>query len=189
MTRIITGRARGRRLAVPKKGTRPTSDRVREAMFSSVEAWLRQTGQEWSELTVLDLYAGSGALGLESWSRGAHSVMLIDSDAQAVRTIQANITDLGAETVGVHRSDARKWAQTASGRFGLCFLDPPYAVSADDVRLLIDLLGDRGLLEDAALLVVERPTSDAVNPFPNFVDAVSTRTYGDTNIWYGRVST
>jgi 16S rRNA (guanine966-N2)-methyltransferase len=189
MTRIITGQARGRRLAVPKKGTRPTSDRVREAIFSSVESWLLRTGREWSGISVLDLYAGSGALGLESWSRGARSAMLIDSEPQAVRTIEANITELGADTVTCVRSDVYRWTQTATGRYDLCFIDPPYAVSADDLRSVIDLLRDRRLLQGSALVVVERPTSDGDSPFPNAVTEVSTRTYGDTSIWYGHIST
>jgi 16S rRNA (guanine966-N2)-methyltransferase len=188
MTRIITGRARGRRLAVPKTGTRPTSDRIREAVFSTVESWLRQTDQDWSQVSVLDLYAGSGALGLESWSRGARDVMLVENNPQAVQTIELNIANLDADPVSVQRSDVGRWAQTATGDYGLCFLDPPYALSADDLRRMVGILVERDLVHDGTLVVIERPTADAVSPFPDSADAVSTRTYGDTSIWYGHIS-
>ncbi|MGA1147267.1 MAG: RsmD family RNA methyltransferase, partial [Candidatus Nanopelagicales bacterium] len=96
MTRIIAGRARGRRLTVPRSGTRPTSDRVRESMFASIESRLHADGRGWSDIHVCDLWAGSGALALEAWSRGAVRVVAIDASKSAVDAITANAMQLGA---------------------------------------------------------------------------------------------
>ncbi|MDM7491157.1 RsmD family RNA methyltransferase, partial [Rhodococcus sp. CSLK01-03] len=94
MTRIVAGRAGGRRLKVPPRGTRPTSERVREALFSSLTARMELEGA-----SVLDLYAGSGALGLEALSRGATHALLVESDAQAATVIRRNIGELGLPAV------------------------------------------------------------------------------------------
>ena len=95
MTRIIGGRARGRRLTVPARGTRPTSDRVRESLFSSVDADLRSDGTDWGQVVVLDLYAGTGALGLEALSRGASAAHLVESDRVAARSLRENCLAVG----------------------------------------------------------------------------------------------
>ena len=92
MTRIIAGSARGRRLVVPQHGTRPTSDRVRESMFSTLTSELLASGSDWSDLDVLDLYAGSGALGIEALSRGAASCTFVESAPAALRALRANPT-------------------------------------------------------------------------------------------------
>ncbi len=94
MTRIIAGRARGRRVKIPSAGTRPTSDRLREALFASVESRLRAAGRGWHDVAVADLWAGSGAVGLEAWSRGAPRVLLVEKNAAAVSVMMGNVSSL-----------------------------------------------------------------------------------------------
>ncbi|MDR1798475.1 MAG: RsmD family RNA methyltransferase, partial [Bifidobacteriaceae bacterium] len=133
MTRIIAGSARGREVKVPPRGTRPTSARVREALFSLLEARLGGPGG-WEGLAVLDLYAGSGALGLEAASRGAARVVLVDSSRAAAGVAQANAGALGL--AGVVSVLAVKVEAVAAGAslpgldqsFDVVFLDPPYAL-------------------------------------------------------------
>ena len=108
MTRIIAGSAGGRRLQVPPKGTRPTSDRVRESCFSSLASALLAEGRSWSELSVLDLYAGSGALGLEALSRGAPFVTLVENSREAVRILRVNVTSVGLAGARVLAGDASR---------------------------------------------------------------------------------
>ncbi|MEV7395962.1 16S rRNA (guanine(966)-N(2))-methyltransferase RsmD [Aeromicrobium sp. NPDC092404] len=180
MTRIIAGAYGGRRIETPKgDSTRPTSDRVREAMFSSLESEL---GGFDDELRVLDLFAGSGALGLEALSRGAGSAVFVESDQRAATVIKANIRLLGANG-SVVRMKAGPFVDQADGRFGLVFIDPPYAVATAVVAELVRRL-KAGRAADA-LFVVERATRD---PFawPEGVEGLRDKTYGETSLWYGR---
>ena len=100
MTRIIAGRARGRRVKIPSAGTRPTSDRLREALFASVESRLRAVGRGWHDVAVADLWAGSGAVGLEAWSRGAPRVLLVEKNAAAISVMTALASWSTTSTVG-----------------------------------------------------------------------------------------
>lgn len=187
MTRIISGQARGRRLRVPGSGTRPTSDRVREALFASVESRLLSDGITWDQAPVCDLWAGSGAIALEAWSRGAPRVLAVEKSATAVSTIKGNIADLGAESVDVIKANAS--AVLASpplrGPFTVVFADPPYEYGDDSIRR--DLTSARAATWFApdAIVVVERRV-DAEQPFPEGFDEIDRRTYGDTALWYGR---
>ena len=118
--RIIAGRLRGSKLPVPDRpGLRPTSDRVRETLFN----WLQPA---LPGARVLDLFAGTGALGFEAASRGAARVTLVERDARAVAALRESARILGAEQVEVVRADAVEFARSASGGFDLVFLDPPY---------------------------------------------------------------
>lgn len=186
MTRVVAGAARGRRLRVPADGVRPTSDRVREAVFSSLEA-LR--GGPWSGAVVLDLYAGSGALGLEALSRGADRVDLVESDRRAVHVIEANVSVV-APTAGeahVHPAAVERWVQhpPAGVRFDVVFCDPPYATPAEPVAEALSTLRDVGALDDAALVVVERSRRDAWS-WPEPFHALKDRRYGEAHIWVAR---
>jgi len=148
MTRIIAGAAGRVTLAVPKSGTRPTSDRVREALFSSLEA-----RDALRDARVLDLYAGSGALGLEAASRGAASVVLVEKNAAAARISQANAALVAkmfgrgdAPRVDVRTSAVLAYLTVAAGPFDLVFSDPPYELT--DTEVAADLTarsGARGL--------------------------------------------
>lgn len=188
MTRIIAGRARGRRIAVPRSGTRPTADRVREAMFASIESKLRADGRIWSEISMCDLWAGSGAVALEAWSRGVDRVLAIDKARSAVDVIAANVTALGAHGVMVKRASVSSVVEEPppGGPFDLVFADPPYEVA--DASITGDLVAARAARWFAAdaVVIVERDVRSP-SPLPPFVLDVEQRTYGDTALWYGRV--
>lgn len=188
MTRIIAGQARGRRLTVPRSGTRPTSDRVREAMFASIESKLRSDGRTWSEVSVCDLWAGSGAVALEAWSRGADRVVAIDKAKPATEVIEANIRSLGAQGVTVVRASVSSavHAAPAGGGFDILFADPPYGLADTSIAEDIAEAHSSGWCAPDAIVVVERDNRSP-SPFPNFVREVEQRTYGDTALWYGRV--
>jgi len=186
MTRIVAGRAKGRRLAVPQQGTRPTSDRVREAIFSAIDASLARDARTWSDVAVADLYAGSGALGFEAWSRGAASVTLVESAKNACRILRENRQALEATTVSVECADVRTWVARSTTPIDVCFLDPPYSVDDADVRELIASLRERELLNPLAHVVVERSSATTTSPFDADFAQVRERTYGDTRVWYGQ---
>jgi 16S rRNA (guanine966-N2)-methyltransferase len=190
--RVVGGSARGRRLAVPDTGTRPTSDRTREAVFSSLES-LRGA---LAGAVVVDLYAGSGALGLEAFSRGAARVDLVESDRSAVKVIEANRSVVGGGSdddspvggaVQVHASTVERWvarSQTTSG-YDVVFCDPPYSVPAPDVSAVLATLRQRQLLADGAVLVVERSRRDPVWTWPSGFEAIRDRRYGEAHVWIG----
>ena len=185
MPRIVAGAARGRRLAAPPgRGTRPTADRAREALFSALEAQLGSLAGR----RVADLYAGSGAVGLEALSRGASAVVLVESDPAAVRSLRANVDTVGlpgAEVVAgrVERVVSRP---TGSAAYDLLFADPPYELTDDDLRAVLTAAADNGWLAADALLVVERATRGGEWSWPAGVDALRARRYGEATLWYGR---
>ncbi len=182
--RIIGGSAGGRRLVAPAKGTRPTSDRVREALFSSLDAMCGG----WHDLRVLDLYAGSGALGLEALSRGAREVLLVDHDRDARRSIEANIEAVGLPGARISSASVREvLGRPSEAAFDLAFLDPPYAVPVDEVHDVLRCMATGGWLAEDAIVVVERDAREQDAPWPDDDwEAVRRRAYGDTALWYGR---
>jgi 16S rRNA (guanine966-N2)-methyltransferase len=184
MTRVIAGTAGGRRLAVPPgTSTRPTSDRAREGLFASVLSELGSLDDK----RVLDLYAGSGAVGLEALSRGAAHVLLVESDARAAGVIKANIATVGmaGATVVTDRAErllARPPAST--DRYDLVFADPPYAVTPAAVDRVLTLLAAGWLAADA-LIVVERATRSGPLEWPPGYLPGKSRRYGEATFWYG----
>lgn len=182
MTRIIAGKARGARLDVPHAGTRPTSDRVRESLFGALESSDAIAGAR-----VLDLYAGSGALGLESLSRGAASADLVEQGRGAAAVVRRNVAVVAkagaTASARVHESSVRSFLQRASGPFDLVFSDPPYDLA--DEAMTADLVALAPLLSPHALVIVER----ARRSTPPDLDAAGLRlirekTYGDTTLWW-----
>ncbi|MCW2829773.1 MAG: rsmD [Aeromicrobium sp.] len=182
MTRIIAGTYGGRRIQTPKgDGTRPTSDRVREAMFSSLESEL---GGFSSDLRVLDLFAGSGALGLEALSRGASFAVFVEASTQAAAVVKQNLTSLGAAGAVV-RAKAERWVEDGDpDSFGLVVVDPPYALPTAQVAALVSAVKESFSAPDA-VFVVERATRD---PFawPEGIEPLRSKKYGETTLWYGR---
>ncbi|MBB3036267.1 16S rRNA (guanine(966)-N(2))-methyltransferase RsmD [Hoyosella altamirensis] len=178
MTRIIAGGAGGIRLRVPPKGTRPTTDRVREALFSVLSSRIDFDG-----LRVLDLYAGSGALGLESLSRGAALAVFVESGARAVAVIKDNI-----QTVRLPGAEVIKGAVTATlGRepaqqFSLVFADPPYTVGDGSIEEMLALLVRHQWLAPEALVVIERSSRSPLTTWPDGFEAITSRKYGETRI-------
>ncbi len=185
MTRIIGGEAGGRRLRTPAgDSTRPTADRVREALFSTVEALLGTLAGR----RFLDVYAGSGAVGLEARSRGAAQVVLVEHDTGAARLIRSNARALGLDEVSVIVARAERVAahDPPGGRFDVAFFDPPYDLAASRLaEALAGLVADSWLAPDA-LVVVERSRRDAAWQWPDGVQPVRARRYGETMLWYGR---
>ncbi|MEI7452617.1 MAG: 16S rRNA (guanine(966)-N(2))-methyltransferase RsmD [Actinomycetes bacterium] len=189
MTRIIAGQAKGRRLLVPAKGTRPTSDRVRESLFNTLTSELLADDRPWSTLSVLDLYAGSGALGIEAASRGAQPVLLVEKARLAAEVIRKNIDLVGLPGLQLLSAGvAELLSRTPSVAFTLVFADPPYDVPAGSLRELLNSLVETGWVAPLARVVVERPTSDPEAPLPETWIDFSQRRYGDTTLWYGRAT-
>ncbi|MEU6480622.1 16S rRNA (guanine(966)-N(2))-methyltransferase RsmD [Streptomyces sp. NPDC047017] len=189
MTRVIAGRAGGRRLAVPPgQGTRPTSDRAREGLFSTWQSLLG--GGPLDGERVLDLYAGSGAVGLEALSRGAGHTLLVEADARAARTVRENVTSLGLPGAEVRTGRAEQVVQSPppAGPYDLVFLDPPYAVSDDDLREILLTLRAQGWLAAHALVTVERSTRGGEFGWPPGFDPIRARRYGEGTFWYGRAA-
>jgi 16S rRNA (guanine966-N2)-methyltransferase len=188
MTRVIAGRAGGRRLAVPPgTGTRPTSDRAREGLFST---WQSLLGGPLEGERVLDLYAGSGAVGLEALSRGAGHALLVEADARAARIIRENVKTLGLPGAEVRSGKAEQIVQGSAPMdpYDLVFLDPPYAVSDDDLREILLTLRTQGWLAAEALVTVERSTRGGEFGWPDGFDAIRARRYGEGTFWYGRAA-
>ncbi|MEV0691008.1 16S rRNA (guanine(966)-N(2))-methyltransferase RsmD [Streptomyces sp. NPDC050388] len=189
MTRVIAGRAGGRRLGVPPgNGTRPTSDRAREGLFSTWQALL---GGPLEGERVLDLYAGSGAVGLEALSRGAGHTLLVEADARAVRTVRDNIRALGLPGAEVRPGKAEQVIRTpppTAGPYDIVFLDPPYSVSDDDLREILLTLRSGGWLAEEAVVTVERSTRGGEFGWPPGFDAIRARRYGEGTFWYGRAA-
>ncbi|MBC6462291.1 16S rRNA (guanine(966)-N(2))-methyltransferase RsmD [Actinomadura sp. HBU206391] len=185
MTRVIAGIAGGRRIAVPTgRDTRPTSDRAREGLFSTVLALLGPL----DGCRVADLYAGSGAVGLEALSRGAEHALLVESHARAARVIRDNIAGLGlpgAELVAdrVERV-VRRGCDTP---YDLIFVDPPYALGDDAITDLLGSLRDNGWTAPDTLVVVERAARSGALTWPPGYAAERERRYGEAMLWYGRV--
>jgi len=171
---------------VPRgRATRPTSERVREALFSALEAaHLSATGQPGlAGLAFLDLYAGSGAVGLEAASRGAARVALVENDAVALRTLRDNVAGLRPEGTEVHASDVVRFLAGPASAYDVVFIDPPYA---DPVEPVLTALVGGGWLAVGATVVVERATRDGAPPWPDGLAADRSRRYGDSTLWYGR---
>lgn len=178
MTRIVAGLARGRRLAVPAKGTRPTADRVREAVFSALAARIDLDGSR-----VLDLYAGSGALGLEALSRGAAELVLVEADARAAAVARANVAAVGLPGASVRTSRvASLLAGGTDAPFDLVLADPPYAVTEVAVTGVLTALLERGWLADDALVVLERASRGPSTTWPDGLDLLWERSYGEARL-------
>ncbi|MGV0627068.1 16S rRNA (guanine(966)-N(2))-methyltransferase RsmD [Mycolicibacter minnesotensis] len=178
MTRLVGGSAGGRRIAVPPRGTRPTTDRVREALFNVLEARLDLTG-----MAVLDLYAGSGALGLEALSRGAGTALFVESDRRAADVLAANIAALGLPGAQLRRGAvATVLAEAADKSVDLVLADPPYEVAAADVDALPVLLASGGWAESGTVVVIERAASSPAVAWPQGWEAWPARRYGDTRL-------
>ncbi|TDE59504.1 16S rRNA (guanine(966)-N(2))-methyltransferase RsmD [Nonomuraea mesophila] len=185
MTRIIAGSAGGRRLAVPPgRGTRPTSDRAREGILLTLDSL-----HGIRDARVADLYAGSGAVGLEALSRGAAAALLVESDPRAVRTIRANVESLGLDGARVVADKvARVLGKAPDEPYDIVFADPPYATSDGEVERVLELLRDNGWLVDGALVAFERESRGKALMWPEGYVEERVRRYGEASVWYGRAA-
>jgi 16S rRNA (guanine966-N2)-methyltransferase len=174
VTRIIAGTARGRRLAVPPgTATRPTADRAREGLFSSLLSLVDLDGA-----AVLDLYAGSGAIGLEALSRGAGRATLVEQDARALAAIRANVQALGLPA-SVVDADVTRFLSGPAEPFDVVVLDPPYEVDVDPVLAALV-----PWLATGAVVVAERRTRGPAPTAPAGLKDERSRRYGEATLWY-----
>ncbi|MDN5697762.1 MAG: pantetheine-phosphate adenylyltransferase [Rubrobacter sp.] len=178
--RIIAGSARGVRLAEVPSGVRPTGDRVRESVFNSL-------GQFFDGGSVLDLYAGTGALGIEALSRGCERAVFVERDRRAVKTIRENLRRAGfEERAEVVRGDVtealeRRAAGMYNGEFRLIFADPPYRIAPDDMEGVLEYLGS--VLEPGGRAVIESGADSGVTPPSGAgIEKGVSRRYGDTAV-------
>jgi 16S rRNA (guanine966-N2)-methyltransferase len=175
----VAGAAGGRTLRVPPRGTRPTSDRVREALFSRL-----QHAGVLDGASVLDLYAGSGALGLEAASRGATEVVLVESARAAAQVCRQNAATLGLPGVQVAAEKVLAHLRRPGrpGRVDVAFLDPPYDLPDDDLAEVLAALVPH--LADGAVVVVERDARTPEPRWPAGVEPTGDRRYGETALWF-----
>jgi len=165
-------------LKVPASGTRPTSDRVREALFSSLDSRIDLEGA-----AVLDLYAGSGALGLEALSRGAEHVLLVESDAKAAAVIKQNVTAVGLPGASVRTAPVAAVVGAAAEReFDVVLADPPYAVTEESVTAALTALLANGWVGEGSVVVVERSSRSPETTWPDGMRAERVKRYGETRI-------
>lgn len=186
--RIIAGSAKGRKLISPEGvQARPTSDRAREALFSSLES-------EYGDLRglrFLDLFSGSGAVSAEAISRGAKSCVAVESDRQALAIARENIEMAQSlsdtEEVVVIDGDVESFVTRKSNPFDVIFLDPPYAVTDQQIRGILESMCDSGFIVDQTLVVIERASKSEPFPWPQGMRAVKERRYGNAAIYYGEL--
>lgn len=179
--RIVAGLAGGRRLQVPPQGTRPTSDRARQALFNSLTTLLDLDGAR-----VLDLYAGTGAVGLEALSRGAASAQLVEADRRAAAVLARNATLVGLPGATIVQRPVSAFLAGPATEVDFVFADPPYALADNEVGGVLAALADRGWLAPGAVVVVERSARGGALPWPDAVRPVQQRRYGEGVLWYGR---
>lgn len=184
MTRIIAGFAGSLTLEVPRSGTRPTSDRVREAIFSALESRDAVAGAR-----ALDLYAGSGALGLEAASRGAASVTLVDHSAPAAASCRKNAAHVlrasprgRSVTVDVSSSPVQAFLGGSRQFWDVVFIDPPYELGGAEVTHNLEALVPR--LAPDAIVILERSSRDAAVALPDGLVLDRRKDYGDTALYF-----
>ncbi|SDH15492.1 16S rRNA (guanine(966)-N(2))-methyltransferase RsmD [Microbacterium pygmaeum] len=187
MTRIISGRAGSIPLEVPDAGTRPTSDRVRESLFGALESVEALRGA-----VVLDLYAGSGALGLEAVSRGAASADLVERSPRAAAVVERNAARVGRSVgrdraIRVHRAAVAAYLGGPRGPFDLVFVDPPYDIGEAELSETLRLL--TASLRSDALVVIERASRSPEPALPAELEHLRNKRYGDTTLWWARLHT
>jgi 16S rRNA (guanine966-N2)-methyltransferase len=183
VTRIVAGSAGGRRLVTPAgPATRPTSERAREGLFST----LASLCGDLNGLAFLDLFAGSGAVGLEAASRAARLVTLVERDPAALRALWSNVETLALPAAEVRAAAVERLLATAPpDEYDIAFLDPPYAEPVEDV---LTVLVGRGWLAADAVVVVERASRGPGPVWPAGLEALRERRYGTGTLWYGRRS-
>ncbi|EFV11998.1 16S rRNA (guanine(966)-N(2))-methyltransferase RsmD [Segniliparus rugosus] len=184
MIRVVSGALRGRRLQVPQAGARPTAERVRAAIFDALRSYI-----DLDEARVLDLYAGSGALGFEAVSRGAETAVLVEHAAVAVKALRANIASLGLE--GRVRVQVGKVQQALAGHapaepYDLVLADPPYDIGGGEVADVLGKLASGGWIATDGMLVFERAARAAAPTWPDGLEPVKSYLYGDTRVEFAR---
>lgn len=184
MIRLVSGRLRGRRIQVPQSGSRPTSERVRAAVFDALRGYV-----DLEEARVLDLYAGSGALAFEAVSRGAAAAVLVEQAAVAVRALRANVASLGLD--GQARIQSGKVLQALAGPapaqpYDVVLADPPYDIGQQEVDEVVLRLASEGWLDPDGILVLERSSRSAPTVWPEGLELARSYLYGDTRVEFAQ---
>jgi 16S rRNA (guanine966-N2)-methyltransferase len=181
--RIVAGLAKGRRLAAPARGTRPTSEQAREGLFNTLASSVRM-----EDARVLDLYAGTGAVGLEALSRGAAEAVLVESRRAALEVLERNVEAVGLPGAQIVRRSVNEFLGTGSDSgFDVIFVDPPYELDNIELAGILASIVLGGWLAPDGSLVVERSFRTGSPPWPEtYVTPVRERRYGDAVLWYGR---
>lgn len=186
--RVISGRFKGVALTTPKAGTRPTTDRTKEAIFSHLDSW-----GVLDDARVLDLFAGTGALGIEALSRGARELVAVESSAPAAALIAQTLTALKHNrswepgmSARVIKARAEKYAACASAvaPFDVIFIDPPYAFETNDCNQLLADLASRELTSNNTVIMLERSTRSEEPTAPENWEITDRRDYGETAVYY-----
>ena len=185
--RIIAGTAKGRNLSSVAGATRPTSDRAREALFSTL---LSEFG-EFENLKFLDLFAGSAAVGLEALSRGATLVHVVEKDEEAVKTIRANqeIVEKAKPEGKFHlyAMSAQKFLTNPMQQYDIIFMDPPYDFGDQGVQELLNLILEKEVIRSGGIIVVERATKGSSIKWPEPLRELRTKEYGVATLYYGEM--
>ncbi len=189
MSRIIAGRYGGRRITMPSgRGTRPTTDRVREALFSAIAAWAgtahRDAGTALTGLGFLDLYAGSGAVGLEAASRGADPVLLVEADRRTALVTRGNVHALAAAAEVTVAPVERTVSEPRATGFDVVFVDPPYELDGPAVTAVVEAVVGQGWLAPDGLVVVERSVRTPELAWPAALADGWSKRYGETVLHY-----
>ncbi len=182
---MIAGQARGRQLAVPKgRTTRPTGDRVREAMFAAAGSVLGS----FEGTRVLDLYAGSGAAGLEALSRGAAHALLVEADPRPAQAIRANLRTVGLAGGRLVQDRVERLLDRGlppgEDPYDVLFADPPYALAGPELTGVLAVAATRGWLTPGALAIVERASRSEPLRWPPSYSPLQSRRYGEATLWY-----
>ena len=180
--RVISGRFKGVALTTPKAGTRPTTDRTKEAIFSHLDSW-----GVLDDARVLDLFAGTGALGIEALSRGARELVAVESSAPAAALIAQTLTALKHNRSWEHGMSARvvkARAASAVEPFDMVFIDPPYAFETNDCNQLLADLASRELTSSNTVIMLERSTRSEEPTAPENWEITDRRDYGETAVYY-----
>jgi len=189
VSRIIAGSRGGRRLtAPPGSATRPTSDRVREAVFAGIVSWLGTVASDPAESLAgqgfCDLYAGSGAMGLEAASRGAAPVLLVEKDRRAAQIVRRNAGELDLAAVVQAMKVEQLVAAPAASPYDIVWLDPPYDLASSQVDGVVSDVVTQGWLADDGLVVVERSSRSAPLQWPDDLAEGWTKAYGETVVHF-----
>jgi 16S rRNA (guanine966-N2)-methyltransferase len=185
VSRIVAGTAKGRRLKVPSRGTRPTSERVREAVFNALES-----RGELRDARVLDLYAGSGALGLEALSRGASEALFVENDRKAVEILRTNVAEIGlggwirSGTVEVVLAQ-----EVPAAPFDVVFADPPYVFDNSRIAGMLTALAKGNWIVDDGLVVIERARRAGEPEYPPGFEHLREMRHGDTAVYWAEFVT
>ncbi len=185
--RVISGRFKGVALTTPKQGTRPTTDRTKEAIFSHLDSW-----GVLDDARVLDLFAGTGALGIEALSRGARELTAVEASRPAAALIGKTVAQLKRNRSWAPDMRAQVLVRkaemlaggTANAPYDVVFIDPPYAFETEDCNRLLTDLAAHGWVDERSVIMLERSARSSDPAAPSGWEITQSKTYGETAVFY-----